>query len=316
MYYNNKKNNHFNFIFNMKINKPTLLTYFLIFFSASLSLFVSKPVLASAGHVQALQMPAWIVRDGIQTPLTPGINLKSGDRIKTGSQSRVLLSMEEGSLIKLGENAELYFESLIPPEEEQGFFEAVIKVVQGAFRFTTTAVGHSLNRQIDVRIGSVTAGIRGTDIWGSSKGTEDVLCLIEGNITAQRAGEPEFTMNQPLSVYIVPKNKPAIPVSPVSEKQLMDWAEETEIHSSKGVLSIGGRWAVNLMSFTSSKKAQPFLASLNTAGYAAEVQTAIVKGKTWYRLRVTGFKTRDDAKIFATNIKGTSGVSTFWIVKV
>lgn len=276
--------------------------------------FISS-VFAAGGKVEALQMPAWIKRNTELLAITPGMELQSGDKLITGSNARLLLKMDEGSLIKLGENAEIDLDTLIPAKEEQGLFKAALNVIKGAFRFTTSALAKTRRRQVDVRIGSITAGIRGTDIWGSAKVDKDILCLIEGKISAKRQGEAEFAMEDPLSFYIVPKNAPALPVAPVAEEKLAQWADETELQSGSGVLSIDGQWAVNLMSVTREASARPVMASLTAAGYAAKIVTAVVNGKNWYRLRISGFKSRADAIAFARIIDGTNGITGAWIVK-
>lgn len=271
---------------------------------------------ADGGVVEEFQMPAWIEHsNGTKEPLKPGMKVNSGDVISTGSTARLLVRLEEGSLVKLGENGRLDFKSLNPPEEEQGFFEAALNVVRGAFRFTTTKFGQNRRRNVNVKIGVITAGIRGTDIWGNSTIEKDVLCLIEGKISAQRDGEPEFTMEDPLSFYIVPKDKPAEPVQPVPAEELAKWAAKTEVLAGGGVLSINGRWAVNLMSLNSENATQPLRTQLSNAGYATEVQEISINGRNWYRIRVVGFKTREDARTFADTIDGVYGIQKPWVVK-
>ena len=289
--------------------RPAILASILVFFS---------PVALSAksgGIVDAMQMPAWIDRDGVTQPLKPGMALKSGDVVSTGPTSKLLLRLEEGSYVKLGENAQLDLSSLQPPEEEQGFFEAVLKVVKGAFRFTTSALSQTHRRNVSVKIGTITAGIRGTDIWGSSGADKDVLCLIEGKITAQREGEPEFDMADPLSFYVVPKDQPALPVQPVTKEQLAQWAAETELLSGGGVLTIEGRWAVNLMSLNSEAATRPVTETLSNAGYATDVEQVKIKEKSYFRIRVSGFKTREDAKTFADTIEGLFEIRQPWVVR-
>ncbi|MEQ8659660.1 MAG: hypothetical protein RLW62_02465, partial [Gammaproteobacteria bacterium] len=63
------------------------------------------PVLVGAATpatVRLLQAPAWLERDGVRAPLRLGAELGSGDRIATGPRARVILTLEEGSLVKLG----------------------------------------------------------------------------------------------------------------------------------------------------------------------------------------------------------------------
>jgi len=288
---------------------------FLYHFLLTINLLFASTVYAAGGRIEALQMPAWFERQGVLSALKPGLILQPGDKLISGANARLLIKMDEGSLVKLGENAELNFDKLIPAEEEQGFFEATLRLIKGAFRFTTSTLGKKRRRQVSVSIGSITAGIRGTDIWGSSTIDKDILCLIEGKITAKRAGEPEFQMKDPLSFYIVPKNKPALPVAPVPEGKLAKWANETELQEATGILSIDGKWAVNLMSVTNNASVRPVMASLTAAGYAAQIESTVIKGRNWYRLRVNGFKTRQDASAFAKTIEGTHGIVSPWIIK-
>ena len=57
-------------------------------------------------------------------------------------------------------------------------------MVSGAFRFTTQALSRFHGeRDVKVRIVTITAGIRGTDLWGKADKTRDIVCLIEGKIT-------------------------------------------------------------------------------------------------------------------------------------
>jgi len=295
--------------------KLFISTSSLFLFLLTISFLLTSTVYAAGGRVEALQMPAWLERGGVLSALEPGIILQPGDKLISGANARLLLKMDDGSLVKLGEKAELNIDKLIPAEEEQGFFEATLRLIKGAFRFTTSTLGEKRRRQVSVSIGSITAGIRGTDIWGSSTVEKDILCLIEGKITAKRAGEPEFKMQDPLSFYIVPKNKPALPVAPVPEEKLAKWANETELQDASGILSIDGKWAVNLMSVTNNASVRPIMASLTAAGYAAQIESTVIKGRNWYRLKVSGFKTRQDASAFAKTIEGTHGIVSPWIIK-
>ena len=279
---------------------------------------LAMPIMANAvdgGIIEAMQMPAWVERDGIKFPLKPGEAINSGDIVSTGQSARILIRLEEGSLVKLGENGELDLNTIQPPEKTEGIFTGLLKVATGAFRFTTTNLGKNRKRDVKVKIGVVTAGIRGTDIWGQSNSEKDILCLIEGKITAQREGESEFPMEDALSFYIVPKGKPALPVAPVPEAKLARWAQKTETQAGMGVLTADGRWAVNMMSLKNFNAADNLQQKLNNAGYATQVQKTVINEQTWLRLRIEGFATREDAKSFAGSIDNQFGIQRPWIIK-
>jgi len=272
---------------------------------------------AGAGKIEAMQMPAWIKHsNGQSEALKPGMAVQSGDQLITGQSSRLLIRLNEGSHVKLGENAQLNFDKLQPAEEDQGFFEAIIKVAKGAFRFTTTTFGINKKRDVKVRVGVITVGIRGTDIWGKSNAEKDLLALLEGNISIQRDGEPEFTMTDSLSYYLVPKNKPAEPVQTIPQNQLAQWAAETELLDGVGVLAIDGQWNVNLMSLASLKAATPVKNLFADSGYAAEIEKFMSSGRVWYRIKIKGFKTREDATVFASFIDGLHGARKPWVGKL
>jgi hypothetical protein len=288
--------------------------------SVLLSLFIyiipSQLLAESAGKIEAMQMPAWVKHnDGQREPLKPGMMVQSGDQLITGQSSRLLIRLSEGSHLKLGESAQLNFDKLQSSEEKQGYFEALIKVAKGAFRFTTTAFGQNKKRNIKVKVGVITAGVRGTDIWGKSDNEKDLLALLEGSISVQRDGEPEFSMADPLSYYLTPKDKPAEPIQTVPQNQLAQWAAETELLNGVGVLTIDGQWNVNLMSLTSLEDTAPIRKRFADSGYATEVQKFVSLGRNWYRIKIKGFQTREDAKVFASTVDGLHGTRKPWVGK-
>src|SRR4029079_17844061 len=93
----------------------------------------------------------------------------------------------------------------------------------------------------------VTAGIRGTDLWGRSRPGNEIVCLIEGEIEVGAPGEPAIAMNHPNQFYRRVDGK-AQPVGTVDAVQLAQWALETDIEMGKGVLRQGGRYSVVLAS--------------------------------------------------------------------
>ena len=267
------------------------------------------------GFVEALQMPAWYDRGGRTYPLKAGTKIYSGDVIRTGNYSRVLIRMQEGSIVKLGQDAKLNINTLTPPEQEEGVFAALLRVTRGAFRFTTTEIGKQRKRNVDVKIGAVTIGIRGTDIWGRSRADEDLFALLEGKVTVQRDGETEFIMQDKLTYILAPKDQPTTPVAPIDLDELGGWAQETETQQGQGIITADGEWAVNMMSLQSAGAADQLQQKLNDAGYATDVQQTQIDGNNWLRVRIEGFSTREDANSFATRINNQYGIQRPWVVK-
>ncbi len=205
----------------------------------ALLLLAWLPALAQvAATVEGVQMPAWMERDGKRTPIAPGMQLRAGDVVLSGAGSRVAIKLAEGSLVKLGENGMLRFTEL---SAGRGVLKAVINVLQGAFRFTTDVAAKPVKREVSIGVGRVVTGIRGTDLWGRSRGGTEIICLIEGRIEIAAPGAPALTLDQPRQFYRREGGK-ALPVGMVDAKQLADWAREVDIEPGKGApRSKGGR---------------------------------------------------------------------------
>jgi hypothetical protein len=263
------------------------------------------PALAQpAAVVDGVQMPAWRERDGGRVPLVPGMELRAGDRITSGDGSRVLVKLSEGSVVKLGENGKLVITEVQPAKE---LFRAALQVLEGAFRFTTDAAAKARKRDVKVAVEQVTIGIRGTDFWGRSRSDRQVVCLIEGAIEVGAPGEKPATMNQPLQFYQRDKGRTQ-PIGLVDQKQIAQWATETEIESGKGALRRGGRFTVQLAAEDRQEAARAIRQRLNEAGYAAEVAPRKEGDKIVHVVRIRQLPSREEAQALAARLKGRFGV--------
>ena len=284
--------------------------------SALLLVALAVPAHAAAleaARVERVQVPVWLVRGGEQLPVAAGMPLEAGDRLRTGADARLLLRLAEGSLVKLGPDAELVLETLAPAQTQGGLFEGLLDVVKGAFRFTTTLLSNAHRRRVDVRVANVTAGIRGTDVWGKAAPDRDIVCLIEGEVSVQRAGDAPVVMSQPLTFFVAPKNQPPLPVGPVDPQQLERWAAETDIADGAAALGADGAWSVHLGSFSSQARADQSRARLESLGYPASVAQAQVAGTTYYRVSLAGFDSWQGAVAFKDGAAARLGFHTAWV---
>ena len=267
-------------------------------------LFLAAGVLQAAPDavVEGIQLPAWVTRDGKRQPLAVGTELKSSDEVSTGDRSRLLLRLGDGSMVKLGENGKLQLSGLVQ-KRKQGFIAATLKVLEGAFRFTTEAAMKSRgSRDITVQFPTVTAGIRGTDIWGKNLSDKEVVVLIEGKITVTRAGDQPVEMKDPLTYLQAPKTGAAT-VEAVAMEQLKAWAAETEIADGTGALRKGGRWKLYLGSYQQQLEALSLYDSLRREGYPVRIQPQQADGGQLYRLRLAGFSSEQEANALGVRLK-------------
>ncbi len=268
-------------------------------------------------EVDSMNYPAWVVRNYKTLPLLPGSILQADDLIRTGKGGRVLLRLSDGSALKLGESARFIIDSAALAESQgSSVLDSAFQVLRGAFRFTSaffksTTVGH----RVKVRIGAITAGIRGTDIWGRSNQAQDLVCLIEGAISVDTEGAATTTMDQALSFYVKPKGQTALPVDQVDMQQLQIWAAETEVDAALGIASTDGVWQLVLISLTHQGKAEQVKRSFHEKGFAVQIKSVVRQGRTLHRLLLPGFISIEAALNARNQVKAQLGVSDAWVWK-
>lgn len=265
----------------------------------------------SQATIETVQMPAWVERNGRTQPLAVGMEVQSGDRIRTGNQARAYLKLAEGSIVKLGENATLgfYSRSLKPDR----IFKGALDVLKGAFRFTTNALQRTRSqRDLTIRVGTATAGIRGTDVWGKSDAERDLILLIEGKIEIRHAGST-LELDQPQVYFAAPRNA-AAQLRPVDPEDLRQWARETEILPGDGAMQRGGKWRVRLARVGSQREALVVYDSVRQAGYAAQIkvreapQDKLEKAEQWeYEVVLAQLPNQQEAAVVAQKIKTQLG---------
>ena len=268
-------------------------------------LFAGQAHAQPAAVVEGVQMPAWVERGGVRTPIQPGMLLQPGDVIHTGAGSRLMVRMSERSLVKLGENGRLRFTELSVTKE---LFKAALGVLEGAFRFTTDVAVKNRRRDVSVMVANVTAGVRGTDFWGRSRADTEIVCLIEGAIEVAAPGEQPLAMNQARQFYRRVAGR-AQPIGFVEPEQLAQWAQETEIQPGRGALRSGGRFQVILARAANQAEALSVFDELRAAGYPAEIRPLKEAGQTVYVVRIRSLPSRAEAKALASALRGRFGVS-------
>jgi len=276
---------------------------------SALAFFASSTFAASAPVVvvEAVQMPAWVERAGAQpVPVYPGMELRANDQVKTGVNSRLLLRTPDGSSVKLGEKATY---RLADVQMRPGnVFAASMNVLEGAFRFTAdTLQKFRGRREVNITVSTVTAGIRGTDLWGKSDIDKQIVCLIEGRIDVTPQGEAPIVMDQALQFYVREKGR-SLPLAAVDPAQLQQWATETEIAAGRGAARQGGRWKVTLASADDQAGALRLYDEFRAAGYPAVILPATEGDRSVYRLRLVNLPSKAEAEALAGSLKGKMGI--------
>jgi FecR protein/SPOR domain len=267
---------------------------------ASCVLLAAGAASAQPAVVEAVQFPAWLERGGHAVPLMPGTALQPQDRLRTGGNARVLMRMGEGSAVKIGENAQFVIERA----EDRGIFRATLSVIAGAFRFTTQALSKNRQRDISIKVKNVTAGIRGTDVWGKSTDARDLVCLLEGKVSVGAAGHPTVTLDQPYDFYQKPREGPP-EVAKVDARQIEEWSRETEIESGGAASRVGGRWRVMASKFQTRDRALALGRTLRAQGYPAQV----AQEDEIFVVQIVGLAGEPEARALMSNLRGVKGIT-------
>lgn len=248
---------------------------------------------APAATVDAVQTPAWRVRGDVIEPLTPGMELQSGDQVRTGTGARAYLKLAEGSTVKLGEGARMsfYSHSLKPAS----FFRGALDVAIGAFRFTTAQAAKLRSRDVAIRVGTATIGVRGTDVWGKSSEDRDLVMLIEGHVEVKPAGGEPVQMVEPRSVFIALRGAAPLPLSSATEAELKSRSRETDLEPSNGALHSGGRYLIRLGEPLDEAGALALYDHARAAGYPARIHPVRSDGGWQYEVVVKGYADRSEA---------------------
>ena len=273
-----------------------------------LAALLMAPAAGATLSVEGAVSPAWVERAGSaeRVPLEVGMTLRNQDRVVTGAGSRALLKLADGSAVKLGENAVVNLDGLGEKQGERArrLVTASLDVARGAFRFTTGIFSRqAFERDVRIRVATVTAGIRGTDLWGKSDDQRDLVCLLEGRISVSHAQTGEITMSEPLAFFVAPRQQAPLPVGKVDMAQMRQWAAETELGTVTGGAQRGGRFRVEVSTAPDQQAALRDYDAVRRAGYPAVIQPVKSAAAVEYRVRIVNLLSERDAQAVVEKVK-------------
>ncbi|BCM24305.1 FecR domain-containing protein [Methyloradius palustris] len=249
------------------------------------------------GVVDNVEAPAWLQRGNLTKPLVSGLQLQNNDRILTGSQARVSLKLAEGSTVKLGQNATFALQDVDAGIDKDNVYRGILNVVKGAFRFTTSVLSKSSNhREINVKLGTITAGIRGTDIWGIVDDQEDLVALLEGTIEVTHTSGATEVIAEPLSVYAANINQLPSPLSHLTQPTVNALAKETDLIENAGATNPDGIWHVNLGAYNSRQAAERAGSMYREQGYDIQTREFTYNHHKRYQLHLDHFVSKAEAR--------------------
>lgn len=261
----------------------------------------------SATVVEAVQLPAWVERDGHRLPAEAGAQLRDNDKTITANGSRMRLRMDEHSVIKLGEQTELLIlstdtssPSVVTPSEQK----SSLKLLAGVFRYATTSKLLDNTRELRVDMANTTVTTRGTDIWNASNAELEAVCVFEGRADVMRDAKPTIELDKPGALWMVYTNEPEKPADQATPAQWVKFMGQTDMQAGSGVLLQGGRWRAVAALLNSKADADALRTRLQTAGYPAE--TKAKDGR--HEVRINQLATRADADALLKQLRSDTAL--------
>ncbi|MEK6806309.1 MAG: SPOR domain-containing protein [Pseudomonadota bacterium] len=235
----------------------------------------------------AVLPPAWIFRGDVSTALLPGTAIYEGDRVETGADGRVQLMLDDGAKLQIGGSAQLTITRLAPNETSS--LNGTLDIGKGSFAFESGKNGTLLPGDLDFKLGKLTAFATQAAMMGKSDSKESAVCLLTGTAEVALQGQDPVTLNTPKSCVATTKT------SGTGASQIKTLEQSLQPPAGVKAMKHKGTWSLILMSDGSEAAAKKSATKLWKAGYPAEVIEAKVKGKTYYRVVLRGFESRDAA---------------------
>jgi hypothetical protein len=310
-----------------------MMKYWLLTFLA----VISPTLFAASAMVEGVQMPAWVEHDGVKQPLTPGYRLQNSDIITTGDGGRAQMKLEEGSTLKLGEDARMSLDNMVAPAGFDRAYRFAVMVSQGAFHLTTTTttqktvikkklkkgskkitkttVAEAHPRIVNVHFGSLNASTSGGDIWGKASDERDVLALFRGRVNVAHDDASQITLTRAKTSVDALSGGSLNKPRPVAASDRSSWLRETDIIAGRGAATKKGQWKVSVGTFTQGADAEELRRKVAEEGYAVELAPANISGRTQTRLQVTHLKTSADAQLIAARIGKEFDLETVRVIR-
>ncbi len=237
-------------------------------------------------------MPATAKRIGVSDPFDPIENIEGG--VKYFSMLMTMFNDNTTLAIagyNAGENAVKKYDYKIPPYEE------TIEYVNRVYAHYDYLKNHPTERNFDSMIAARKDGVKtaGTSKNSTKKSFVYVETLgTEGTVSGQ-TGAPDSRKMPVMTVKAENVGK---------EPVKMPEKSNTSLSRIKPVTNTGeGQYAVQLASFPDIRIAKEMEESLKLKTYPAYIETVDLPGKgTWYRVKVGGFTTEDEAERYGNDL--------------
>ena len=259
--------------------------------------------------IEAVQLPAWVERNGQRRPAQPGDKLLVNDTAVMAETSRMLLRLPDRSTIKLGEKTEFRIETLASQQKgiaQPTHTQSALRLITGVFRYATDYTSKALGntRDISLQLATATVGIRGTDFWSMTDANHDAVCLFEGSVAVERESRTDVLLDKPGAFWVIRTNQPEQAAGQASPDDLQRFIAQAELKPGSGVLLEGGRWRTVAGLLPSARDSAELRTRLQTAGYPADIRNK--QGR--FEVRINELATEADAQAVLARLQGDASM--------
>jgi hypothetical protein len=242
------------------------------------------------GAIGVMQlMPATAERIGVGDPFDPVENIEGG--VKYFSMLMTMFNNNTTLAIagyNAGENAVIKYDYKIPPYEE------TIEYVNRVYAHYDYLKKHPGERNFDSMIASRKDGVKSPG--AAKKSFVYVETLGGSNANGVKTGAADTRKKPVLTVKA--ENADGNNAQMIEKKNTYKALQSQPVEKARE-----GQYAVQLASFPDLQLAKEMEESLKSKTYPAYIETVDLPGKgTWYRVKIGGFPSEDEAKRYGNDI--------------
>ena len=148
----------------------------------------SLPALANTGKIVYLTGDVKVNGQTMQK----SYRVKSGDKITTGSNGKVNIVMADKSVMDIEPNTQFQLERFTFNKKKPAESKSIMNLLRGGFRYISGLVGRTNYENAQIKMGTATAGIRGSVGSFKFNGKEVEIVTIQG-VTTMTMTKPDGT---------------------------------------------------------------------------------------------------------------------------
>lgn len=248
---------------------------FLLYWFLPVMLFVGNAHAAASAYAEnfliaRVQAPAWIERDQQLQAITPGLQLQSGDRLRTGRSGRVEVRLSTGRQFSVGGRADVRLLELTK-NSLSGQTEVMLKFASGGFALYPLPGSANNQTLVTVALRKLRFSVSGAQstLYGQAAPNNDLGCVEDGfaefSLINQQASQAnsliELSSGNCYSLQLSNPDEPNIvEIDKLVEHSL---ASAVVVNADEATQAVDGQWQIE---FRSSLSVQ----QLRNEGYAAK----------------------------------------------